>query len=181
MASLRRVNERVRTETGTDGRSAAVRTVLAALRERGVRPEVRTFAGGVPTAAAAAERLGCPVGAIANSLVFVVPGAGPGGAPEPVLVLTSGAHRVDTKRVAALLGVPKLKRATPEQVYAATGQQVGGCAPVGHPRPLRTVVDTWLGDHDVVWAGAGDEHTMLATTATELTHLTGGIVADVGD
>ena len=103
------------------------------------------------------------------------------GEPEPVLVLTSGAHRVDTARVAALLGVPRLKRATPEQVLAATGQRVGGCAPVGHPRPLRTVVDTWLGKYDVVWAGGGDEFTMIATTMDELVRLTGGTIADVGD
>ena len=167
--------------TDMAGLSEAVRTVLAALRERGVAPEVRTFAGAVPTAAAAAERLGCEVGAIANSLVFAAPGAGPDGEPEPVLVLTSGAHRVDTKRVAALLGVPKLKRATPEQVYAATGQRVGGCAPVGHPRPLRTVVDIRLGDYDVVWAGAGDEHTMHATTLHDQTRHTTGTIAEVGD
>jgi len=151
--------------------------VVEALRAHGAEGEVRTLTEAVPTAAAAAERLGCEPGAIANSLVFVVPGE----EPEPVLVLTSGAHRVDTKRVAALLGVPKLKRATPEQVLAATGQQVGGCAPVGHPRPLRTVVDTWLGKHDVVWAGGGDEFTMISTSLDELARMTGGTVADVGD
>ena len=154
-----------------------MRKVVEALRAHGAEGEVRTLTEAVPTAAAAAERLGCEPGAIANSLVFVVPGE----EPEPVLVLTSGAHRVDTKRVAALLGVPKLKRATPEQVLAATGQQVGGCAPVGHPRPLRTVVDTWLGKHDVVWAGGGDEFTMISTSLDELARMTGGTVADVGD
>jgi prolyl-tRNA editing enzyme YbaK/EbsC (Cys-tRNA(Pro) deacylase) len=158
----------------------AVRKVVATLREHGAEGEVRTFTESVPTAAAAAERLGCEVGAIANSLVFVVPAAGPGGEPEPVLVLTSGAHRVDTRRAAALLGAAKLKRATPEQVLAATGQQVGGCAPVGHPRPLRTIVDTWLGKYDVVWAGGGDEFTMVATSLDELARLTSGTVADIG-
>ena len=154
--------------------------VLEALRAHGAEGEVRTLTEPVPTAAAAAERLGCEPGAIANSLVFVIPGA-PGEEPEPVLVLTSGAHRVDTKRVAALLGVPRLKRATPDQVLTATGQQIGGCAPIGHPRPLRTVVDTWLGKHPTIWAGAGDEFTMLSTTLEELTRLTNGTVADVGD
>lgn len=150
---------------------------MQALRAHGAEGEVRTLTEAVPTAAAAAEQLGCEPGAIANSLVFVVPA----GEPEPVLVLTSGAHRVDTKRVAALLGVPKLKRATPEQVLAATGQKVGGCAPVGHPRPLRTVVDTWLGKYDVVWAGGGDEFTMIATTRDELVRITAGTLAEVGD
>lgn len=149
---------------------------MESLREHGAQGEARTFTESVPTAAAAAGRLGCEVGAIANSLVFVVPGED----PEPVLVLTSGAHRVDTKRVAALLDVPKLKRATPDQVLAATGQQIGGCAPVGHPRPLRTVIDTWLGKHDVVWAGGGDEFTMIATTLDDLARMTGGTVAEVG-
>ena len=151
--------------------------VVEALRAHGAEGEVRTLAEAVPTAAAAAERLGCEPGAIANSLVFVVPGE----TPEPVLILTSGAHRVDTGRVAALLGVPKLRRATPEQVLAATGQQVGGCAPVGHPRPLRTVVDSRLGAYEVVWAGGGDEFTMIATSRDELARLTGGTVAEVGD
>lgn len=157
--------------------NSAVEKVVAALRAHGADGEVRTLTEAVPTAAAAAEQLGCAPGAIANSLVFVVPGE----EPEPVLILTSGAHRVDTGRVAGLLGVPKLKRATPEQVLAATGQEVGGCAPVGHPGPLRTVVDTWLGKHEVVWAGGGDKHTMIATTLDELVRLTGGTVAEVGD
>ena len=91
----------------------------------------------MPTAAAAAEALGCEVGAIANSLVFDADGA-------PLLVLASGAHRVDTGKVAALLGVTRVRRATPEFVLAATGQEVGGVAPVGHPAPLRTVVDVDL-------------------------------------
>lgn len=155
----------------------SVEKVLRALRAHGATGEVRTLTEAVPTAAAAAGQLGCEPGAIANSLVFVIPGDD----PEPVLILTSGAHRVDTGRVAALLGVPKLKRATPAQVEAATGQQIGGCAPVGHPRPLRTVVDTWLGKYEVVWAGGGDEFTMIATSLDELAAMTGGTIADVGD
>src|SRR5918997_7105420 len=91
----------------------------------------------VHTAAAAAAALGIEVGAIANSLVFDADG-------EPLLVLTSGAHRVDTARVAALVGVGELRRASPDFVRAATGQPIGGVAPVGHPRPLRTLVDVDL-------------------------------------
>src|ERR1700680_2181686 len=81
-----------------------------------------------PTAGTAAAQLGCEVGAIANSLVFSADGA-------PLLVLTSGAHRVDTGQVAALLGVAAVTRADPEFVRAATGQVIGGGAPVGHPQP----------------------------------------------
>ncbi|GAA5003197.1 YbaK/EbsC family protein [Actinopolymorpha pittospori] len=126
----------------------------------------------MPTAAAAAERLGCDVGAIANSLVFVA-------GDEPLLVLTSGAHRVDTGHLARLLGVAKIRRASPERVLEATGQQVGGVAPVGHPAPLRTVVDVWLEKYDVVWAGAGDHLSMFPTSFAELVRLTGGQPAHV--
>ncbi|MGH3647345.1 MAG: YbaK/EbsC family protein [Micromonosporaceae bacterium] len=128
----------------------------------------------VPTAKAAAEVLGCEVGAIANSLIFDADG-------EPVLVLTSGAHRVNPERVAALLAVGSLKRASREFVERATGQPVGGVAPVGHPTPLRTVVDVWLQRYDVLWAGAGTKHSMFPTSFDELLRLTDGLAADVGD
>ena len=139
------------------------------LRDRSV-----DFEEPVPTAKAAAERLGCEVGAIANSLVFVADG-------EPLLVITSGAHRVDLARVASLLGVERIKRAGAEYVEAVTGQPVGGVAPVGHPKPIRTVVDVWLKRHDKVWAGGGTRHSMFPTSFEELVRLTGGLPADVGD
>jgi len=146
--------------------------VVAALRDGGVDSDVRRFDEAVPTAAAAAEALGCEVGAIANSLVFNADGA-------PLLVLASGAHRVDTGKVAALLGVTRVRRATPEFVLAATGQEVGGVAPVGHPAPLRTVVDVDLAAFPVLWAGGGDHHTMFSATYDELLRLTGGQAAAV--
>jgi prolyl-tRNA editing enzyme YbaK/EbsC (Cys-tRNA(Pro) deacylase) len=126
----------------------------------------------VPTAVAAAAALHCEVGAIANSLVFDADGA-------PLLVLASGAHRVDTAKVAALVGVRRVRRASPEAVLAATGQEVGGVAPVGHPAPLRTVVDADLAAHPVLWAGGGDHHTMVAVTFDDLVRVTGGEVAAV--
>src|SRR5260370_26096544 len=119
--------------------------VADALRALGVAGQVRELPEPAPTAATAAAQLGCEVGAIANSLVFSADG-------EPLLVLTSGAHRVDTGKVAAELGVVTVGRADPELVYAATGQRIGGVAPVGHPRPVRTLVDTALAAYDVVWA-----------------------------
>jgi len=146
--------------------------VVAALRAGGARADVRRFETPVPTAAAAAQALGCDVGAIANSLVFDADG-------EPLLVLASGSHRVDTGKVAALVGATKVRRATPEFVLAATGQEVGGVTPVGHPAPLRTVVDVDLAGHRVVWAGGGDHLTMFATSYEELLELTGGIAAAV--
>ncbi|HEV7188958.1 MAG TPA: YbaK/EbsC family protein [Blastococcus sp.] len=146
--------------------------VVAALDAGGVRTDVRRFEDPVPTAAAAAAALGCEVGAIANSLVFDADGA-------PLLVLASGAHRVDTAKLAALLGVTRVRRATPEFVLAATGQEVGGVAPVGHPAPLRTVVDVDLAGFPVLWAGGGDHHTMFSATYDDLLRLTGGQAAAV--
>ena len=146
--------------------------VVAALRAGGVEADVRRFETSVPTAAAAADALGCEVGAIANSLVFDADG-------EPLLVLASGAHRVATGKVAALVGAAKVRRATPEFVVAATGQEVGGVAPVGHPAPLRTVVDVDLAAHPLLWAGGGDHSTMIAVSYPELLRLTGGEPAAV--
>ena len=149
-----------------------VELVVAALEASGVPADVRRFEVPVPTAAAAAEALGCEVGAIANSLVFDADGA-------PLLVLASGAHRVDTAKVAALVGAERVRRATPEFVSAATGQEVGGVAPVGHPRPLRTVVDVDLAAHPLLWAGGGDHHTMFAATYEDLLRVTAGEAAAV--
>ncbi len=146
-----------------------VASELAAL---GVRGEVRELAEPAPTAATAAAQLGCEVGAIANSLLFSADG-------EPLLVLTSGAHRVDTARVAAELGVARVRRADPEFVYASTGQRIGGVAPIGHPAPVRTLVDTALESYAVVWAAAGHVHTVFPTTFAELVRITGGTPAEV--
>lgn len=148
--------------------------VTAALRELNATGEIVELPEAVPTAAAAAAHLGCEVGAIANSLVFAADGV-------PLLVLTSGAHRVDTARVAALVGAEKVKRATPEFVREAAGQPIGGVAPIGHPAPIRTLVDVWLEKYDVVWAAGGHPHTIFPTSYGELLRLTDGTPADVGD
>ena len=147
--------------------------VASVLRELGVAGGVRELPEPAPTAAAAAAQLGCEVGAIANSLIFSADS-------EPLLILTSGAHRVDTGKVAALLGITSLRRADPEFVRASTGQAIGGVAPVGHPRPVRTVVDTWLEKYDVVWAAGGHSRTVFPTTFAELVRVTGGTPAEVG-
>jgi prolyl-tRNA editing enzyme YbaK/EbsC (Cys-tRNA(Pro) deacylase) len=151
---------------------SAVDRVVAALAAGGVDADVRRFEQSVPTAAAAAAVLGCEVGAIANSLVFEADS-------EPLLVLASGAHRVDTGKVAALVGAARVRRANAEFVYAATGQEVGGVAPVGHPAPLRTVVDVALAAFPLLWAGGGDHYTMFAATYDELLRVTGGEAAAV--
>lgn len=151
-----------------------VQRVAAELARLGAAGTVRALPDEARTAAAAAAQLGVEVGAIANSLVFSAAGS-------PVLVLTSGAHRVDTVRVARLLGVSALRRADPEFVRAATGQSIGGVAPVGHPQPVRTLVDSALAGHPVVWAAGGTPHTVFPTTYGELLRITGGAAAEVGD
>lgn len=147
--------------------------VDAILAGAGVAGRVQILPDAVPTAAAAAQLVGVEVGAIANSLVFATAEA------TPLLVLTSGAHRVDTVKVAALVSTAKLSRATPEFVYEATGQRIGGVAPVGHPRSLRTLVDIALADYPEVWAAGGIAHAVFPTTYAELLRLTGGTSADV--
>ena len=147
--------------------------VASVLRELGVAGEVRELPEPAPTAATAAAQLGCEVGAIANSLIFNADA-------EPLLILTSGAHRVDTGKVAALLGIASLRRADPEFVRASTGQVIGGVAPVGHPRPVRTMVDTWLDSYDVVWAAGGHPRTVFPSSFAELVRITGGTPAEVG-
>jgi prolyl-tRNA editing enzyme YbaK/EbsC (Cys-tRNA(Pro) deacylase) len=143
------------------------------LRDLGVAGEVRELPEPAPTAGTAAAQLGCEVGAIANSLVFSADGA-------PLLVMTSGAHRVDTATVAALTGVRSVRRADARFVRTWTGQAIGGVAPVGHPAPIRTLVDTWLEKYEVVWAAAGHPHTVFPTAFAELIRITRGTPADVG-
>jgi prolyl-tRNA editing enzyme YbaK/EbsC (Cys-tRNA(Pro) deacylase) len=150
-----------------------VAEVQRLLRAAGATGQVRTLPDSARTAAAAAAQLGVEVGAIANSLVFDVGG-------EPLLVLTSGAHRVEEARVAALLGVPAVTKATPEFVRRHTGQAIGGVAPLGHPEPIGTLVDIELARHEQVWAAAGHPHTVFPTTYDELIRLTGGTPAEVG-
>ena len=144
------------------------------LKELDVPGEVRVLPESAPTAAAAAAQLGCEVGAIANSLVFAADGA-------PLLVMTSGAHRVDTARVAALVGAAVVARADAKSVRAWTGHVIGGVAPVGHPAPIRTLVDVALAKYDVVWAAGGHPHTVFPTSYDELLRITGGTSAEVGE
>jgi prolyl-tRNA editing enzyme YbaK/EbsC (Cys-tRNA(Pro) deacylase) len=126
----------------------------------------------VHTAALAAEALGCEVGAIANSLLFDADGS-------PVLILTSGAHRVDTTKVATTIGVPMLRRAKPDFVRLHTGQVIGGVSPIGHPAPVPTFIDPWLRRYDVVWAAAGHPAAVFSTTYDELVAMTGAVETDV--
>lgn len=144
-------------------RTEAVRVDLAAA---GHPDTVRLVPDGATTAAAAAAALGCEVGAIANSLVFLADGA-------PLLVLSSGRHRVDTAGLAERLGYGRISRAKPEDVAAATGQVIGGVSPVGHPGPLVTVIDESLQDYPDLFAAAGTHDTIFRTDFDALVRLTG--------
>ena len=150
----------------------AVHRVRAALTAAGTTTEVRVLDASARTAQEAADQIGVEVGQIANSLVFAADG-------EALLVLTSGAHRVDTAKVAALIGATKVRRADPEFVRDRTGFVIGGVAPVGHTNPVRTLVDVALADYEQIWAAAGHAHTVFPTTYAELVRLTGGTPAEV--
>ncbi len=140
---------------------------------RGGVGEIVILPESVHTAALAAEALGCEVGAIANSLLFDAAGA-------PVLILTSGAHRVDVDRTAEAIGVQSLKRAKPEFVRHHTGQVIGGVSPIGHPAAVPTYLDSWLRRYDVVWAAAGHPAAVFSTTYDELAAMTGASTIEVG-
>ena len=151
----------------------SVARVTARLAELGADGSVTELDSSARTAVQAAEQLGVEVAQIANSLVFDADGA-------PLLVLSSGGHKVDTGKVAGLVGATSVDRATPDFVRTHTGFAIGGVAPVGHPEPLRTLVDTALERFDVVWAAAGHPHSVFPTTYAELVRITGGTPADVG-
>jgi prolyl-tRNA editing enzyme YbaK/EbsC (Cys-tRNA(Pro) deacylase) len=145
----------------------------AGARDASGRPSlVRLLPEAVHTAPAAAAALGVEVGQIANSLVFDADG-------EPLLVLTSGAHRVDTAKVAALVGAARVRRAAPGFVREHTGQAIGGVAPIGHPKPVRTLVDADLARYGEIWASGGVPEAVFPTTYAELVRITSGAPADV--
>jgi prolyl-tRNA editing enzyme YbaK/EbsC (Cys-tRNA(Pro) deacylase) len=142
--------------------------VDAALSAAGCAGRVRILTDPAPSAVIAAVQVGVAVGAIANSLIFVTE------AYEPVLVMASGAHRVDTEVAADAFGVRSLRRASAAEVKAATGQPIGGVAPVAHPEPLRCVVDEELAHYDELWAAGGVPQAVFPTTYAELLSMTGG-------
>jgi prolyl-tRNA editing enzyme YbaK/EbsC (Cys-tRNA(Pro) deacylase) len=146
--------------------------VAAAMAAAGVEPNIKILDTDAKTAVAAAEHLGCEVGAIANSLVFDCDG-------EPLLVMASGAHRVDTDHLARVLGAQSISRANPQLVRSATGQVIGGVAPTGHPARLRTVVDDTLAGYPVIWTAAGTPDSVMSLTYEQLLTVTEGIAVQV--
>lgn len=150
------------------------RIVQDHVRAAGLDSTVRALPDAARTATAAAEALGCEVGAIGNSLVFLVD-------DEPLLVMTSGSHRVDIDVLAREVGAASVVMAPAKVVREATGQAIGGVAPVGHPTALRTVVDAALRAHDTVWTAGGTPHTVMPMTFDELVSLTSATVVRVAE
>jgi prolyl-tRNA editing enzyme YbaK/EbsC (Cys-tRNA(Pro) deacylase) len=138
----------------------------------GIEPDIKILDADAKTAAAAAEQHGGEVGAIANSLVFECDGS-------PLLVVASGAYRVDTQLLAALLGAASITRASPQLVRSATDRVIGGVAPTGHPRRLRTIVDETLARFPVVWAAAGTPDSVMPLSFRQLLTITEGVVMRV--
>jgi prolyl-tRNA editing enzyme YbaK/EbsC (Cys-tRNA(Pro) deacylase) len=145
----------------------SVEKINAILAGAGLPGRVQILSAAAPTAQTAADQLGCPVGAIANSLVFAT------GDGEPLLVMTSGAHRVDTAALGARIGVT-VERAAADFVREHTSQPIGGVAPVGHPRPLRTIIDADLAGYELLWAAGGIPHAVFPLTYADLVRLTDG-------
>ncbi|MFT4260418.1 YbaK/EbsC family protein [Microbacterium sp.] len=148
------------------------RLVVRHLADAGIETAVRVLPDSARTAAGAAAAIGCDVAAIANSLVFLADG-------EPILVMTSGGHRVDLAAVAAHIGADEVVMAPASVVREATGQAIGGVAPAGHPARLRTYIDEHLRSFDEIWAAAGHPHTVMPLTFADLERLTGGTVIAV--
>jgi prolyl-tRNA editing enzyme YbaK/EbsC (Cys-tRNA(Pro) deacylase) len=146
--------------------------VAAAVAAAGIEPSIRILDADAKTAVAAAEQLGCDVGAIANSLVFDCDG-------EPLLVMSSGAHRVDTELLAHALGATAIRKAAPQLIRNATDQVIGGVAPTGHPSRLRSVVDETLAQYPVVWTAAGTADSVMSMTYEQLLVVTEGVAMRV--
>lgn len=141
--------------------------VLDAVRAAGIEPRMVWLDEHARTAVLAAEQIGCDVAAIANSLIFDCDG-------EPLLVMASGAAKVDTALIARTLGASAVERASADVVRRSTGMAIGGVAPTGHPAPLRTLVDVELEKFEEVWAAGGTPDTVMALTYADLLRLTGG-------
>jgi prolyl-tRNA editing enzyme YbaK/EbsC (Cys-tRNA(Pro) deacylase) len=158
--------------SSTDAVHPRARRVVEELRSRGVAGPFREFAASTKTAADAAAALECEVGAIASCLVFVLDG-------EPVVVIKSGALRVDTGKFASLVGAKNMRQATPDEVRTATGQAIGGVSPVNWPGPLTVYIDGSLAAFGRIWSACGTPNAVFATTYAELSALTNSVAIDL--
>jgi len=146
--------------------------VQAALDALGLGIQVVRVPGSSKTAVQAAEAVGCPVGAIVKSLVFVA-------GDEPVVVLCPGDQRVDTAKLAAVLGVPQVAMAPAERVRSATGYAIGGVPPIGHATPLPVYMDAGLLGQPLVYAAAGAHDALFPIAPATLREVAGARVVAV--
>ena len=153
---------------------SGVRTVHTALRDLGITGRIRELPDSAATAASAAQALGVQKGAIGNSLVFEADG-------KPLLVIISGAHRADLLKLSALTDSRGVHRADPSFVRLHTGQPIGGVAPIGHPRPIETLVDVTLSRQREVWVSAGHPQFVFQTSYDERLRITAGNAGEVGE
>jgi prolyl-tRNA editing enzyme YbaK/EbsC (Cys-tRNA(Pro) deacylase) len=154
---------------------AAVKRVITALLEHGCAGQIKVLSDSARTAAEAASALGIEVGQIASSLIFKLPDG------SPLLVITSGRHRVDTDLVASNLGIEKLGRVDADYVKEQSGFSIGGVAPVGWVSSATILIDEALNDYDVVWAAAGHPHAVYPTSFAELLAITSAKPMVVGE
>lgn len=142
---------------------SAVKRVVAAMESFSIKGEIKVLTQTAKSAAEAAAGLGILVGQIASSIIFKLPDQ------SPLLVITSGRHRVDTDLVASKLGVEILERVDADYVKEISGFSIGGVAPIGWlTSPAITLIDEALNDYEIVWAAAGHPHAVFPTTYQEL-------------
>ena len=154
---------------------AAVKRFKEAADSLGVKGDINILADTARTAIDAANGLGIEVGQIASSLIFTLPSG------NPLLIITSGRHRVDTDLVAKNLNIAELGRADANYVKEVSGYSVGGVSPLGWiSKPEKILIDEALNEYDIVWAAAGHPYAVFPTTFEELVTCTGGTPMVVG-
>lgn len=153
--------------------SRAAERVFLRLKAKGFNLVVHEMPDSTQTASDAARSIGCQVAQIAKSLVFLGVESG-----SPLLIIVSGAHRVNEDRIAGIVGEP-VKKADAAFIRAHTGFSIGGIPPAGHDEPIKTLIDQELSQHSHIWAAAGTPHAVFRLSFRELESLTDGEVVSV--
>ena len=155
---------------------SAVKRVIAAMQNYEIKGQIKVLSETAKSASEAASGLGIEVGQIASSLIFKLPNQ------SPLLIITSGRHRVDTDLVASNLEVEKLDRVDADYVKEKSGFSIGGVSPIGWLNPPSIVlIDEALNDYSVVWAAAGHPYAVFPTSFNELKIALAAKVMKVGD
>ena len=155
--------------------NTSVKRVQGLMKELGMSGEITALTNSARSAKEAADALGIEVGQVASSIVFKLDDE------SPLLVITSGRHKVDTDLVAKNLGHSKLHRVDADYVKEKSGFSIGGVSPLGWiSKPEITLIDEALKDYEVVWAAAGHPHAVFPTTFEELVTRIGGTPMVVG-